>query len=175
MVEHLFHSGCHNRPRTLMGRFLDSSDSYYKAGHTIRILVVMGFGLRMIKLWWNSVLLHSRSYFRITGSTMGFTSLSGGNLLDGLPQACSFGVGRKFLILVFRFRWSGVSREECGHSSNKNFTSPPSNKNSGHIKNKKNSGHTLNKHSHPPIPLTKTAATRLKKQRQAIEKQYPFK
>ena len=47
------------------------------------------FWPEIMKLWWNSVLLHLRSYFRISGATMSFTSLSGGNLVDGLPPACN--------------------------------------------------------------------------------------
>ena len=43
----------------------------------------------------------------ICGGTASFTNLSGGNLVDGLPLACIYGIRRDFSILLLRFIWSG--------------------------------------------------------------------
>ena len=76
----------------------------WETGHAFPIFSVMGFGPKIIKVWLNFVTVDSRS---ITGPTTSFTGFSGGNLVDGLPPACSFArkwsdvVGKYFLLKLW--------------------------------------------------------------------------
>ena len=102
-----FITGLHSRPRTFMGRFRAFLTVFMNDWSYNPNLVVMGFGPKMIKLRWNSARHYSRSQLWISGSTMSFTILSGGNLVDGLLPPFSFVPNNEFTILFLRFHWVG--------------------------------------------------------------------
>ena len=96
MIEYFFINVFQNGRTKYLGTF----DIHF------RIWVFTNFGMKIMKLLSNSVLLDSRSYFRITGSTMSFTSFSGGNLVDGLPPGLVSDLDRTFrFYLPISRRW----------------------------------------------------------------------
>ena len=85
----------YNRPGTFAGSAWDHSDTYEE-------LLVINFRVLVFNVFDTPEVMTGPASFKCySGSTGSFTSLSGGNQVDGLPPASSFGFRRNFSIFIW--------------------------------------------------------------------------
>ena len=103
----------YNWPGTQVGPFQDLPDSFHALPFSISrplLPIIVGiFPAKMMKLW-RTIFSNKVSVCilnAVAAITATFMILSGGNLVDGLQPASSFGPKHNCSILFLRFLWSG--------------------------------------------------------------------